>query len=119
MNFEHILVICSCPDVAVASRIAAALVDEGLAACVNRVAAVRSTYAWEGHRQDEPEVLLLVKTLAQRYPELELRLKAMHPYEVPEIIALPIVGGSGSYLAWLATSARAPGGIDPTTASQP
>ena len=118
MNFEHILVLCSCPDPAVAERIAAALVDEGLAACVNRVGDVRSTYVWEGRRVDEPEVLLFVKTVARRYREVELRLKALHPYEVPEIIALPIVAGSASYLAWMAAATRRPGDPAPMHAPQ-
>jgi periplasmic divalent cation tolerance protein len=112
MNFEHIVVLCSCPDAAAAQRIAHALVTEGLAACVNRIAAVRSTYAWKGGVEDEPEVLLMIKTTARRYPELELRLAALHPYELPEIIALPIVAGSSAYLAWLAAGSG--GAADPS-----
>jgi periplasmic divalent cation tolerance protein len=101
MNFKYIIVLCACPSESVAIEIAALLVDERLAACVNRVSGVRSTYLWEGELRDDAEVLLIVKTSLERYPELELRLKALHPYEVPEIIAVPIVAGAAGYLAWL------------------
>ena len=102
MNSQHIVVLCACSGEAEAERIARALVTERLAACVNRVAAMRSTYIWEGQVRDEAEVLLVIKTLGSRYVELETRIRALHGYDVPEIIALPIQGGSGKYLAWLA-----------------
>jgi len=108
MNFQYLIVLCSCPDESVAASIAAALVGEGLAACVNRLGAVRSTYAWEGEVRDDPEVLLLIKTRHARYPELELRLRALHPYALPEIIALPVVEGSEAYLAWLGAASGGP-----------
>jgi periplasmic divalent cation tolerance protein len=98
---EPLVVLTTCPDAAVAARIARELVESGLAACVNRVGAVHSTYRWRGAVQDEPEVLLVIKTLTTRYSELEMRLKSLHPYEVPEIIALPVTRGSAEYLAWL------------------
>lgn len=104
MTYQNILVLCSCPDEAVAERIARTLVEERLAACVNRISALRSTYRWQGRVEDEPEVLLLVKTSGSRYEALEQRIAALHPYEVPEIIALPIVAGSKAYLDWLAHS---------------
>ena len=75
--------------------------ESGLAACVNRIGAVHSTYRWQGAIHDEPEVLLVIKTLSIRYSELEMRLKSLHPYDVPEIIALPVTRGSAEYLAWL------------------
>jgi len=96
----HIIVLCTCPDEAAAERIARDLIDNRLAACVNRVA-LRSTYRWKGRVEDEPEVLLIVKTVAARYEALEMRVKALHPYEVPEIIALPVLAGSEAYLAWV------------------
>ncbi len=105
MPEDAILVLTTCPDEGTAARIAADLVESGLAACVNRVAGVRSTYRWNGRLQDEPEVLLIIKTLATRYQTLEMRLKSLHPYEVPEIIALPVAGGSPEYLSWLRTAA--------------
>ena len=92
---------CTCPDESTAERIARALVTARLAACVNRVAGIRSTYRWQDGIQDEAEVLLAIKTTQARYEELEVRLQALHPYEVPEIIALPIVAGSASYLSWI------------------
>ena len=75
--------------------------EEGLAACVNRVAGVRSTYRWDGKLCDDAEVLLLIKTLETRFEALEARIRALHPYEVPEIIALPVVAGSTGYLDWV------------------
>jgi periplasmic divalent cation tolerance protein len=76
-------------------------VSEGLAACVNRVAGVRSTYRWQGRLCDDAEVLLVIKTPAERIATLCARLEALHPYDVPEVIALPIVAGAERYLAWL------------------
>ncbi len=105
MSSDAILVLTTCPDEATAARIAADLVEAGLAGCVNRVPGVRSTYRWEGRLQDEPEVLLIIKTLATRYQTLEMRLKSLHPYQVPEIIAVPVVSGSSDYLSWLRTAA--------------
>jgi periplasmic divalent cation tolerance protein len=98
---EPIVILSTCPDEASASRIARALVESGLAACVSRLGPVQSTYRWQGALQDEPEVLLLIKTLKDRYAELEVRLKSLHPYEVPEIIALPVAAGGADYLTWL------------------
>jgi len=97
---EPIVVLTTCPDES-ASRIARELVESGLAACVSRVGPIHSTYRWQGAIQDEPEVLLVIKTLGDRYSELEMRLKSLHPYAVPEIIALPVTRGSAQYLAWL------------------
>jgi periplasmic divalent cation tolerance protein len=98
---EPIVVLTTCPDEAVAARIGRDLVESGLAACVSRVGPVHSIYRWQGAIQDEPEVLLVIKTVTTRYSELEMRLKSLHPYEVPEIIALPVTRGSADYLAWL------------------
>ena len=103
---EPIVVLTTCPDDAVAARIARDLVEAGLAACVSRLGPVHSTYRWQGGIQDEPEVLLVIKTVSTRYSELEMRLKSIHPYEVPEIIALPVTRGSADYLGWLAAVVR-------------
>jgi periplasmic divalent cation tolerance protein len=100
---EGLVVLCTCPDEASAGRIARELVAGHWAACVNQVGAMRSTYRWSGELKDEPEVLLIIKTHRARYEALEMRLKALHPYEVPEIIALPILAGSERYLAWMAS----------------
>jgi len=101
-----LVVLCACPDESVADRIARALVGARLAACVNRLPGMRSVFRWKGALQDEPEVLLAIKTVRSRYEELEMRLKALHPYEVPEIIALPVLAGAAPYLAWLAEETR-------------
>jgi periplasmic divalent cation tolerance protein len=98
---QPIVVLTTCPDEATAASIARGLVESGLAACVNRVGPVHSTFRWQGAIQDEPEVLLVIKTVIPRYSELEMRLKTLHPYAVPEIIALPVVAGSADYLGWL------------------
>jgi periplasmic divalent cation tolerance protein len=98
---EPIVVLTTCPDEAAAVRIARELVESGLAACVSRMGPVHSTYRWQGAVQDEPEVLLVIKTVTARYPELEMRLKSIHPYEVPEILAVSVTAGSADYLSWL------------------
>ena len=100
---EPIVVLTTCPDEA-AARISRDLVESGLAACVSRVGPVHSIYRWQGAIQDEPEVLLVIKTVTTRYSELEMRLKSLHPYEVPEIIALRVACGSAEYLAWLSAA---------------
>src|SRR5579863_8999153 len=103
---DPIVFLTTCPDEAVASRIARDLVEAGLAACVSRVGPLHSTYRWQGAIQDEPEVLLVIKTVSARYSELEMRLKSLHPYEVPEIIASPVARGSADYLGWLAAAVK-------------
>ena len=101
---EYIVVLTTCPDEASAARIAGELLESRLAACVSRQP-VRSTYRWQGRIEDEPEVLLVIKTLGSRFADLEMRLRSLHPYDVPEIIALPIVAGSAEYLSWLSAEA--------------
>lgn len=109
MKEKAFVVLCTCPDEAIARQLAHRLVDERLAACVNRVPGLVSTYAWEGAVQEDREVLLIIKTLTDALPALQQRLRELHPYEVPEVIALPIEGGSERYLSWLADSVRRPG----------
>jgi len=100
-----LVVLCTCPETS-AERIARVLVADRLAACVNRLAGIRSVYRWNGAIHDEPEALLVIKTTRSRYEALESRLQALHPYDVPEIIALPIRAGAERYLAWLAGEIR-------------
>jgi periplasmic divalent cation tolerance protein len=95
------IVLTTAPDAACGERIARALVDERLAACVNVVPGMRSIYRWEGAVQEEAEVLLVAKTRADRVAELEARVRALHPYEVPEVIALPVEAGSAAYVRWV------------------
>jgi periplasmic divalent cation tolerance protein len=91
-----------------AEALAEALVGEGLAACCSVIGDVTSWYRWRGEIMKDGEVLLLCKTLVGRFPELEKRIRAVHSYEIPEIIALPVTAGSAPYLAWLGVEAGAP-----------
>ena len=104
MNDGALLVLTNCPDAAVAERIARTLVELKLAACVNQLAPVQSIYRWQGEVQHDSELLLLIKTRGECYPALEARIRELHSYEVPEIIAVPLQRGSESYLAWLDAS---------------
>ena len=95
------LVLCTAPDPEVAADLARKLVDAELAACVNILPQIRSFYRWQGEVHDDAEVQLLIKTRESRFGALEEKLRAEHPYDVPEVIALPIVAGSEPYLEWL------------------
>ncbi len=101
MTSQVILALSTCPDSAAAQRIAETLVNERLATCVNRIEGVRSTYVWNDELQDDSEVLLMIKTTAARLGELEARLKALHPYELPELVVLSVTGGNERYLEWV------------------
>ena len=100
------LAFCTCPDADTASRLARALVDERLAACVNVVGGVVSTYRWQDAVQIDDEVLLVIKTTADRFEALQARLIELHPYEMPEVLAVEPVSGSAPYLAWLDRETR-------------
>ena len=104
---QALLVIANCPDEACANRIALAVVEAGLAACVNLLPRVQSVYRWQGAVESASEVPLLIKTTAARYDALEAAIRDLHPYDVPEIIALPIAQGLPAYLDWLAAETRA------------
>ena len=91
---------------AVAEPLAASLVEEGLAACVNIVSGVLSIYRWQGQVEREAEALLLVKTEEAHLNALAQKVGQLHPYDVPEVLALPVSEGSPDYLAWLAESLR-------------
>ena len=94
--------LCTCPDAGTAERIARALVDERLAACVNLLPGVRSVYRWRNAVEDADEVLLLVKSTRDALPALQARLVALHPYELPELLAVEAAGGLPAYLGWIA-----------------
>jgi len=98
------VVLVTCPRQTVGEKLARALVQERLAACVNVIPGVTSIYRWEGRICRDAEVLLVIKTRRLRLAALIRRVKALHPYSVPEIIALPLVGGSASYLSWVCDS---------------
>lgn len=100
------VVLSTLPDDERAAAIARALVDDGVAACVNLVPGVRSIYRWEGAVADDREQLAIIKTRADRVDALIARLRALHPYQVPEAIVLPVTGGHPPYLAWVAATAR-------------
>lgn len=102
------LVLVTAPEEA-AALIAERLVAECLAACVNALPGLRSTYRWQGEVQQDQETLLLIKTSAHLLPRLEERIGDLHPYDVPEIIALALSEGSAPYLDWIAESTTAAG----------
>ena len=91
-----------------AQRIARALVEERLAACVNVVPGVVSVYRWKGVVEKEDELLLVIKTMAQQVDTLKTRLLELHPYELPEVVVIPIGGGHGAYLEWIAQQVQSP-----------
>ncbi len=94
-----LVVLCTCPP-ARAEEIATALVEQRLAACVNIGGPVRSIYRWQGKVEKEEEELLIIKTTPRRWPGLRDTLARLHPYDVPEIIALPVTDGHPDYLRW-------------------
>lgn len=99
------VVFVTAPDAGAGARIARALVEERLAACVNLVPGIRSTYRWQGRVQEDDEVLLVIKTVEGRLDALGERVRALHPYDLPEVLALAAAGGSPDYLAWVRTEA--------------
>lgn len=101
-----VLVFCTCPDEAVAENIANALVGERLAACVNRLPGVVSTYRWKGEVHRDNECLLLIKTTVERFDALRERIVAVHPYELPEVIAVDVARGLPRYLDWIASETQ-------------
>ena len=100
------VVLSTCPDMDSAQRIAHALVAERLAACVNIVPVAQSIYRWRGKIESASEQLLIIKGRVRDFRTLEKRLRALHPYELPELLAVPINDGSRPYLAWLADPDR-------------
>lgn len=96
-----LMVITNVPDHATAERIADELVTQGIAACINILAGCTSVYRWEGKLNHTDEVPLLIKTTREIYPRLEAALRKLHPYELPEIVALPVSAGLPEYLNWV------------------
>ena len=96
----------TCPDHASAERLSQALVRERLAACVSVLPGMRSTYRWQGALEQADEVLVMIKTTRARYPALQARLPAVHPYELPELVAVEAVEGLPAYLQWVAEGSR-------------
>ena len=107
MDNQYIIVFITVPTMEVGEKIANALLDKKLAACVNLISPIRSLYIWDGKINADEEVLLVVKTTADLFTDqLVPAVKAIHPYKVPEIIAMPIVMGSPEYLDWIESVTR-------------
>lgn len=106
MAENHIVTLCTVPDRESGEHIARALVEEHLAACVNLVPGATSFYRWEGKVEEASETLLIIKTVASRFEAVKARIKELHSYDVPEIIALPMTAGSSEYLKWIMDSTK-------------
>lgn len=102
-----LVVLSTFPDADSARSVARTAVSESLAACVNLLPGVESIYRWQGNIETGQEILALFKTTTERYPALEARLRDLHPYKVPEIVALPAAAVAGSYLEWVCQSTAA------------
>lgn len=100
--------LCTVPNESTAESLARALLEAGLAACVNIVPGVRSLYRWQGKIEDDRELLLVIKTQVARYAELEQCIRALHPYQTPEVLAFDVAQGSAAYLAWLTAETKLP-----------
>jgi periplasmic divalent cation tolerance protein len=103
---EHLQVLTTVDSEEEAERIAAALVERRLAACVQVVGPIASHYRWQGKVESAREWMCVAKTAASRYDELEVAIRELHPYDEPEIVATPIVAGSASYLEWITRSLK-------------
>jgi periplasmic divalent cation tolerance protein len=103
MPTDYQIIFCTCPDKDTAEKIAHLLVEYKLAACVNIVPNIRSVYRWQGEIEQADEFLLLIKAQQATYSELENLIKTHHPYQLPEIIAVPIERGLPDYLNWIAS----------------
>jgi len=101
MSGDYRIALCTCPDEATARELASAVVDRRLAACVNIVPGLTSVFAWEGKVETDPEVLLVIKTTGKAWAALEAALVELHPYELPEVIAVEISAGLAGYLQWM------------------
>ena len=100
MNAQYGLAMTTCPDPEIGRKLADGLLENRLAACVQALP-IHSAYRWKGAIQREPEILMLIKTTAALYPEVEAFIRAGHSYEVPEIVWLPIAAGFEKYLRWI------------------
>jgi len=106
MDKGFLIVWCTCPDDHTANTISKHLVDQQLAACVTQLAGARSVYRWKGKIETAEEVVLMIKTRASAYKELEAAVEALHPYELPELIATRIEAGVPDYLGWVFESVK-------------
>jgi periplasmic divalent cation tolerance protein len=104
-----LVVLVTAPTEASALELGRRLVDERLAACANVVPGITSIFVWDGKREEASEALLLIKTHAERYPALQRRVLELHPYSVPEVLAMPVEAGAPAYLRWVHESVGAEG----------
>lgn len=95
------MMFCTCPNMGAAEAIAKRLVGDSLAACINIVPGLKSVYLWKGAVESDEELLLIIKTSHERYGQVEAAILELHPYELPEIICVPIVAGLAGYLSWI------------------
>jgi periplasmic divalent cation tolerance protein len=107
-NAEVIVVFVTCPSAEVAQKIAESVIEDCLAACVNVLPSLISIYRWKGKVCRDPESLLIIKTRRTKFSALCRQVKRLHPYSVPEVIALPVVAGSASYISWIQDSTSEP-----------
>jgi periplasmic divalent cation tolerance protein len=107
---NEIVILSTVDSVELGRKIAGALVDAGLAACVNIIPGVRSVYRWQGKICDEEELLLLIKTTAARFEEVRRLVRSLHTYQVPEVISLPIGAADRDYISWLCEQVGGSGG---------
>lgn len=105
---SHVVVLVTVGSEEEGARIGRTLVEERLVACANLVPGVVSTYRWQGHIEQATETLLVLKTRQELVPQIVTRVRALHSYTVPEVIALPVVGGNPAYLQWIDESVRTP-----------
>ncbi len=106
MQVNALICFCTCPDTDTAERLAEALVEERLAACVNILPGLRSVYRWQAEVERADETLLLIKTVRERFDALSARIKALHPHELPEVLAVEAAAGLPAYLRWVADETR-------------
>jgi periplasmic divalent cation tolerance protein len=106
MSVNQLVILCTVPDRGSGERIARSLVQERLAGCVNLVPGVVSTFRWEGEVKEEQELLMIIKTAAGRFEAVREAIIKLHPYDIPEVIALPITEADPKYIAWLTENSK-------------
>lgn len=107
-KLDFFVILSTCPDAGSAARISRSLVESGRVACVNIVPGLRSIYRWNDTVQDDPEVLMIMKTTGSCLAAAREMLVSLHPYDTPEVVALPIADGHDAYLRWVSSSTRTP-----------
>lgn len=98
---EFVIIFCTVPDPAMATKISTSLVEKKLAACCNTIAGITSVYRWQGKIENEREQLLIIKSTEEKYKQIEDEIRSLHSYQVPEIICMPVTQGNPAYLNWI------------------